>query len=284
MNSVSIILVTHLFNSLCRRSGGPGLGAPQLRGLALLNGLLRLADGRGAGDGVLAEVGAVVAVRGRVDDGLVGLAGSPVGTDGGLRDVRCGLVTLSGLLGQEDNATLRSGLDTDGLANVSISYSWYIALRLFVRWLEFVECTLSSTRPSYCAQLADCHTFVDVDAHLALVRVLQVEGIARERNTASLCPLHEGRATLLLGDFPKEVGGESGHCCGCLCRCIVNVEVAMLWCGSSSSKFAYRAATGKALSGGKNAVSACTDAADDCAAPGATIMLPLLSNARRADA
>jgi hypothetical protein len=108
---------------LCRRSSGLGLSTPDLGGLALLDGLLRLADGGGAGDGVLAEIGAVVAVGGRLDDGGVGLAGASAGADGGLLDVRGGLVALAGLLGQEDNATLLAGLDTNGLWNMLISNS-----------------------------------------------------------------------------------------------------------------------------------------------------------------
>jgi hypothetical protein len=90
---------------LCRRGSGLGLSTPDLGGLALLDGLLRLADGGGAGDGVLAEIGAVVAVGGRLDDGGV-----------------C-LVALAGLLGQEDNAALLAGLDTNGLWNILVSES-----------------------------------------------------------------------------------------------------------------------------------------------------------------
>lgn len=100
-----------------------GLGTPDLSGLALLDGLLRLADGGGASDGVLAEIGTVVAVGGRLNDGVVGLAGASAGADGGGLDVRGGLVGLAVLLGQEDNATLLTGLDTDGLGNVLDSIS-----------------------------------------------------------------------------------------------------------------------------------------------------------------
>lgn len=100
---------------LCRRSGSAGLGTPDLGGLALLDGLLALADGGGAGDSVLAEIGAVVAVGGGLDDGGVRLAGAPAGGERSLLDVGCGLVALAGLLGQEDNAALGTGLDANGL-------------------------------------------------------------------------------------------------------------------------------------------------------------------------
>lgn len=45
--------------------------APQLGGGGGLDGLAGLADGGGAGNGVLAEVGAVAALGGAVDDGGV---------------------------------------------------------------------------------------------------------------------------------------------------------------------------------------------------------------------
>ena len=129
MNLCSELLSQHHLRShplvTLRLGGGrsPGLGTPHFRGLALLHGLLALADGGGAGDGVLAQVGAVVAVGGRLDNGRVRLAGAPAGREGGLLDVRCGLVALAGLLGQEDDAALGTGLDADGLwsvVNISI--------------------------------------------------------------------------------------------------------------------------------------------------------------------
>jgi hypothetical protein len=61
-------------HNLCLLSGGLGLGAPDLGGLAFLYGALAPADGGGLGDGVLAEVGTVVALGGRVDNGGVGPA------------------------------------------------------------------------------------------------------------------------------------------------------------------------------------------------------------------
>jgi hypothetical protein len=57
---------------LCRRSSSLGLGASGLGGLVSLDGPLALADGGSAGDGVLAEVGAVVTLGGGADDGSVG--------------------------------------------------------------------------------------------------------------------------------------------------------------------------------------------------------------------
>jgi hypothetical protein len=60
------------FHGLCGGLGGLlCLGAPQLLGGGGLDGLVGLADGGGAGNGVLAEVGAVVALGGGVDDGGV---------------------------------------------------------------------------------------------------------------------------------------------------------------------------------------------------------------------
>lgn len=117
MNLCSELLSQHHLCSLSLRLGGrgPGLGTPHFRGLALLHGLLALADGGGAGNGVLAEVGAVVAVGGRLDDGGVRLAGAPAGREARLLDVGCGLVGLAGLLGQEDDAALGAGLHADGL-------------------------------------------------------------------------------------------------------------------------------------------------------------------------
>jgi hypothetical protein len=59
-------------HDLCGGLGGLlCLGAPQLLGGGGLDGLAGLADGGGAGNGVLAEVGAVVALGGGVDDGGV---------------------------------------------------------------------------------------------------------------------------------------------------------------------------------------------------------------------
>ena len=59
---------------LCRRSSSLGLCTPGLGGLVSLDGPLAFTDGRGAGNGVLAEVGAVVALGGGVDDGSEGPA------------------------------------------------------------------------------------------------------------------------------------------------------------------------------------------------------------------
>jgi hypothetical protein len=59
---------------LCRCSGLLGLGASGLGGLVSLDGALALADSGSAGDGVLAEVWAVVALGGGVDDGSEGPA------------------------------------------------------------------------------------------------------------------------------------------------------------------------------------------------------------------
>ena len=58
------------------------LAAPRLLGLVGLDGPLGLADGGCAGDGVVAEVGAVVAASGGVDDTRVGPVGALVGLIG----------------------------------------------------------------------------------------------------------------------------------------------------------------------------------------------------------
>jgi hypothetical protein len=68
VNSISL---THL----CR-SSGPSLSTPQLRRLLLLRGFLALADGGGAGNGLAAEIWAVAALGGAIDDGGVGPAES----------------------------------------------------------------------------------------------------------------------------------------------------------------------------------------------------------------
>jgi hypothetical protein len=62
-------------HNLCGGGGLLGLGAPELGGLVSLdNSTLALADGRGAGNGVLAEVWAVVALGGGADNGGEGPA------------------------------------------------------------------------------------------------------------------------------------------------------------------------------------------------------------------
>lgn len=55
-------------------SGSPGLSTPQFRRLAVLHGLLALADSGSAGNGIAAEVSSVVAVGGGLNDGRVNLA------------------------------------------------------------------------------------------------------------------------------------------------------------------------------------------------------------------
>lgn len=143
-------------------------------------------------------------------------------------------MALAGLLGQEDDATLLAGLDTNGLDDVLISIS--VVRRLFDYVCDrgrYVKRTLSSTRPSYCAKLVNGHVSENTGTHLALEGVLQVERVARERNTASLRPLHKGRATLLLDDFPDQVGRKRGHCCGCVCRLSRSASMS-IWCGRNS--------------------------------------------------
>lgn len=96
-------------------SSGLGLDTSGLRWLVSLDGLLALSDGRGPGDGVLAEVRTVVALGGRVDNGRVGLAGGLAGAEGGGLDGGRGLVVLVGLLDEKGDAALLAGDDTDGL-------------------------------------------------------------------------------------------------------------------------------------------------------------------------
>lgn len=68
-NSFLVLSLPHnlraLSNSLCLRT-------PSLARFVSLDGPLALADSGSAGDGVFAEVGAVVALGGGVDDGGVG--------------------------------------------------------------------------------------------------------------------------------------------------------------------------------------------------------------------
>jgi hypothetical protein len=95
-----------LFHPLC---GSLSLSTPQLSRLILFDRLLALADGARAGNGVFAEIWAVVALGCAVDDALVGAASSTAATDGGLLDLSCRGVLLVGLLGQESDTTVLSG-------------------------------------------------------------------------------------------------------------------------------------------------------------------------------
>lgn len=54
------------------------------------------------------------------------LAGRSLGGDGGALDVGSGLVSLVGLLGEKDNTTVLTGLDTDGLLCRSQLYSFFL--------------------------------------------------------------------------------------------------------------------------------------------------------------
>lgn len=91
------------------------LHTPQLHGPVLLDRLLALANGRGAGDSVGAEVGAAGALGGAVGDGAVGLS------CGGARAEGCALVCGSRLVGfvcffgQESDASVFGRLDANGL-------------------------------------------------------------------------------------------------------------------------------------------------------------------------
>jgi hypothetical protein len=94
---------------------GLGLLAPQL-GLGGLPDLaLGATDGGDAGDGGAAEVGTVATLGRLVGDGLVGLAGGALGTESDDVAAGGGLVREAGLLAGDNDTTLSSGLDTDGL-------------------------------------------------------------------------------------------------------------------------------------------------------------------------
>lgn len=54
------------------------------------------------------------------------LAGRSLGGDAGALDVGSGLVSLVGLLGEKDNTTVLTGLDTDGLLCQSQLRSFFL--------------------------------------------------------------------------------------------------------------------------------------------------------------
>jgi hypothetical protein len=207
VNSISL---THL----CR-SSGPRLSTPQLRRLLLLDGLLALADGGGAGNGLAAEIRAVVALGGAVDNGRVGpnnplasiprfpsvsgsdvLAGGAAGGDGRLLDLGSGGVGLVGLLGQQSDTAVLAGLDTNGLTH-------HVSLTPFHLRSRVISSGNRSKERSYlvgdktlilCPKLANCLQIQHKKTCLARVLVGQVERVAGERHTTGLLPLDEGGA------------------------------------------------------------------------------------------
>ena len=105
-----------LWKRLCGLLGGlAGLDATELGLTVGLDGQLRPADGRDAGDGSGAQVGAVAGLGGQGSDRAVGLSGRLAGTLGGGDGAGGGLVAASLGLGDDLDTTLSIGDDTDSL-------------------------------------------------------------------------------------------------------------------------------------------------------------------------
>lgn len=108
-------LLSNVTNTLRALSGLAGSSAAGLGRRALLLLLLGQLDGRGARDGGGAQVGAVAALGGRVDDALVELARRGRGGErGGLLGLG-GLVGARGQLGGQADGVGGVGVDADGL-------------------------------------------------------------------------------------------------------------------------------------------------------------------------
>lgn len=105
----------HVHLLLLGSSGTLGGRTPELLLGLGLEGPLGPADGAGAGDGGLPEVGAVAVLGDLVGNGLVGLARGLVAAVGDLVQARGGLVGRRGLPADHLNTALLVGDDADSL-------------------------------------------------------------------------------------------------------------------------------------------------------------------------
>lgn len=129
-------------------SGLPSLGAPRLLLILLLVLALALTDSGCARHGLGAQVAAVALLGGRVDDGLVQLAGWGRGVEGrGL----LGLGWARGLLGEfgREGYGVGVGVDSDGLQRVSCELLGWGGEALY--GIECVPGRCSSRRTCGCA-------------------------------------------------------------------------------------------------------------------------------------
>ena len=166
----SILLHTLILSTSC---------TPHLRGLSsllrlrtselnrviLLRRLLALADRGRALDGEAAQVGAVVAAGGLVDDLAVVAAGGGFGAEGRGLDAAGGLVGLVRLLGQEGHAAVGAGDDADGLWRVcELCYRDIVGVRMMylvvdvaiLLWQTLVHADSSATHVFMSRTLREC--------------------------------------------------------------------------------------------------------------------------------